>query len=174
MWSFAGHKRVDSFRFGPLHLSTGPTGENPDAAHFGWAGRANPQFPAKDPLQSTYQFGTIYSCRDRKPEVLPVVEKKRFWSTDVEGLRQKNVVSDFGMQVQRKMRTVNCEIGRDCSFDFAKLSPDQPMQSAPEYSVMHDEQIHPPVDRHFDDGFACVDGCSDLCHPSVVLKLEPV
>ncbi len=39
---------------------------------------------------------------------------------------------------------------------------------------MHDEQIYLPVDCHFDDGFACVDGCSDPCHSSVVLQLEPV
>src|SRR5580704_8144583 len=116
MWSFTGHKRVDSFRFGPLYLSTGSTGENPYTAHFGRAGRANPQFPAKDALQSTYQLGTIYFCRYRKSEVPPLVDEERFWSTELEGLCQENVVSDFGMQVQRKMRTVDCEISRDGSF----------------------------------------------------------
>ena len=174
MWPFAGHKRVDSFRFGPLYLSTGSTRENPYAPHFGRAGGANPQFPAKDALQSTYQFGTICFCRYRISEVLPVVEEKRFWPTELEGLRQENVVSDFGMQVQWEMRTVNCEIGRDRSFDFAELSPNQPIQSAPEYSVMHDEQIYLPADRHFDGSFACVDGCSDPGNLPVVLKMEPV
>src|SRR5689334_24973558 len=135
MRSFASHKRVDSFRFGLLYLSTGSTGENPYPAHFGRAGRANPQFPAEDAPQPAYQFSTIYFCRYRKPEILPLVEEEWFWSTELKCLRQENVVSDFGMQVQRKMCTVNCQIGRDCSFDFAELSPNQPIQSAPEYSV---------------------------------------
>src|SRR5260370_42090711 len=116
MWSFASHKRIYSFRCGPLYLSTGCTGKNPYAAHFGRAGRANPQFPAKDAPQSIYQLDTIYFCRYRKSEILPLVEEERFWSAELKRLLQENSISDIGIQVQRHMSPVNSDTLSDFSF----------------------------------------------------------
>ena len=126
MRSFASDKGIYSFFSGFLDLSAGASSENSHATHFDGAAWANPYFPAKDPSQPIDKFGPINLDGDRNPEVLPLVEKKGFRCSELKGTRQLNIISDFGMQIQRQMRTVDGKIGRNGALEFAELSTHHP------------------------------------------------
>src|ERR1041385_1060884 len=89
-------------------------------------------------------------------------------------MRELGVVSKDGMNIERKMRTVDGEIVAENLFEHPAPPTGECLEPGPKKSVMDDEQIQAALDRALDRPRGGIHGWADLRHGAGVLDLQAV
>jgi hypothetical protein len=90
------------------------------------------------------------------------------------GRSKKCVVADLWMDIQRQMGAVNRHVSLHEQAHLPVGRAGDPLRSAPEKTMVHDQKIHPSLRRLLDHGLGGIHRSADSCQTARALDLEAI
>ena len=105
---------------------------------------------------------------------MPLVFTKDFRMLKVDLVRQRTVVAEDGMHIQRQVGGVQSQFGLDHARQFVVMRSPYRLQPTPENAVVHEHHLAIAFDGHFDGRLTRVHCQPYLADGAGILHLQAV
>jgi hypothetical protein len=174
MRPFSGDERIHALSARPGEIGSGAAGHNSDPTADLWPARDHQNPGAGRGLQTTRQFGPGNVPLRFETDVLAMAEKEWLRLFETECRAELRVIAQARMGIERQMRAIHGQIILDQKRQYFAAFAGPGMGSAPEKTVVNNQQIGPGSDGKPGRRQAGINRGGNFRNPPAIFNLQSV